>query len=88
MRGLISRWRPVASLMEARESSPRLRPVAMLKGHYQERATWEWPLVLELDPLELTWVRRDLVGNLLHRGIVLLDAALHEVRLYFRFLSC
>src|SRR6266571_6663932 len=30
MRGLISRWRPVPSLMRVKESRPRLRPVAML----------------------------------------------------------
>ena len=31
MRGLISRWRPVPSLMRVNESRPRLRPLAMLK---------------------------------------------------------
>jgi len=29
--GLISRWRPVPSLMRVKESRPRLRPVAMVK---------------------------------------------------------
>src|SRR5712692_9973903 len=35
----------------------------------------------------LTRVRCSLLGNLLNHGIVLFDAALHELRLYFGFLS-